>query len=55
MNKELEYRKQMHELLKDVIDQATEDETTLGIIKKLFLNDGNDVEPEDLIKKLTDD
>lgn len=55
INKENEYNKGIFNLLNEDFEQTTDDKIILNLIKELFLTDLNDINNEDIIKKLLEE
>ena len=55
INKENEYNKGIFNLLNEDFEQTTADKIALNLIKELFLTDVNDINNEDIIKKLLEE
>jgi hypothetical protein len=55
INKENEYNKGIFNLLNEDFEQTTDDKIILNLIKELFLTDVNDINNEDIIKKLLEE
>jgi hypothetical protein len=51
-NKEDEYKKGIFDLLSDDFKETTDDTSTFGLLKELFLADIEDIDNEDILKKL---
>lgn len=54
-NKEDEYKKEIFDLLSDDFKETTNDTSTFNLLKELFLADIDDIDNEDILKKLLTD
>lgn len=52
MNKEDKYKKEIFDLLADDFKDTTQDVSTLNLLKELFISDANEINNEDILKKL---
>lgn len=55
INKEQKYRNELFELLKDNLEIDSEDNVPIALIQEVFLADTNDINVEEILKKLTSD
>lgn len=54
INKEDKFKKELFELFKDNLNEISNDENVINLLKDLFLTNDDDIDYEDLLNKLTD-
>jgi hypothetical protein len=54
INKEDKFKKELFELFKDDLNEISNDENVINLLKDLFLTNDDDIDYEDLLNKLTD-